>query len=72
MSSATASAQDRRSSVRRHWFSDAVIAGFVATGTSTAALMLGYVIANGAGEQHEHRHFSLVRHEKPSVKTGLI
>jgi hypothetical protein len=52
MSSATASAPDRRSSVRRHWFSDAVIAGFVATGSSTAALMLGYVIANGAGVQN--------------------
>jgi uncharacterized membrane protein YagU involved in acid resistance len=35
---------------RRHWLSDAIIAGFVATGTSTAALMVAYVAANGAGD----------------------
>jgi hypothetical protein len=35
---------------RRHWFSDAVIAGFVAIGTSTAVLMIAYVIANGAAD----------------------
>jgi hypothetical protein len=36
--------------VRRHWLSDAIIAGFVAVGTSTAALMVAYVAANGAAD----------------------
>src|SRR4051812_20668977 len=35
---------------RRRWFTDAVIAGFVATGTSTGVLMLGYVLANGLAD----------------------
>jgi hypothetical protein len=50
MSAASASTLEQRGSPRRHWFSDAVIAGFVAIGTSTAVLMLGYVIANGAAD----------------------
>ncbi len=36
--------------VRRHWLSDAIIAGFVAIGTATAALMVAYVAANGAAD----------------------
>ncbi len=36
--------------VRRHWLSDAIIAGFVAIGTSTAALMVAFVAANGAAD----------------------
>src|SRR5436190_16551155 len=41
---------ERRTGPRRRWFADAVIAGFVAIGTSTAALMIAYVLANGAGD----------------------
>jgi uncharacterized membrane protein YagU involved in acid resistance len=36
--------------VRRRWLSDAIIAGFVAIGTATAALMVAYVAANGAAD----------------------
>ncbi len=50
MSSATTTATFDRHGLRRNWFSDAIIAGFVATGTSTAALMLAYAIANGAAD----------------------
>jgi uncharacterized protein DUF6789 len=39
---------ERRSRVRERWLSDAIIAGFIAIGTSTAALMIAYVLANGA------------------------
>src|SRR6266849_4379583 len=35
---------------RRRWFTDAIIAGFVAIGTSTVALMVAYVLANGAAD----------------------
>src|SRR5215207_1859520 len=35
---------------RRRWFADSVIAGFVAIGSSTAALMIAYVVANGAAD----------------------
>lgn len=35
---------------RRRWFSDAIIAGFVATGASTAALLIAFAVANGAGD----------------------
>jgi hypothetical protein len=35
---------------RRRWFADSVIAGFVAIGSSTAALMIAYVLANGAAD----------------------
>ena len=35
---------------RRRWLSDAVIAGFVAIGASTGALMVAYVLANGAAD----------------------
>jgi len=36
--------------MRRRWFADSVIAGFVAIGSSTAALMIAYVLANGASD----------------------
>jgi hypothetical protein len=36
--------------MRRRWFADSVIAGFVAIGSSTAALMIAYVLANGAAD----------------------
>lgn len=36
--------------VRRRWFTDAIIAGFVAIGTSTGALMVAYVLANGIAD----------------------
>src|ERR671933_1737604 len=35
---------------RARWFSDAIIAGFVAIGTSTGVLMVAYVLANGAAD----------------------
>jgi hypothetical protein len=35
---------------RRRWFADAIIAGFVAIGTSTGVLMVAYVLANGAAD----------------------
>src|SRR4030081_3920894 len=40
----------RTRGVRRRWFADAIIAGFVAIGTSTGALMVAYVLANGAAD----------------------
>ena len=39
-----------RSGPRRRWLSDAIIAGFVAIGASTGALMVAYVLANGAAD----------------------
>jgi hypothetical protein len=48
MSTRTATAT--ASAPRRRWFTDAVIAGFVAIGTSTGVLMLGYVLANGLAD----------------------
>jgi hypothetical protein len=39
-----------RSGPRRRWFADAIIAGFVAIGASTATLMVAYVVANGASD----------------------
>src|SRR6266508_237168 len=35
---------------RSRWFADAIIAGFVAIGTSTGVLMIAYVLANGAAD----------------------
>ena len=40
----------RSRGVRRRWLSDAIIAGFVAIGTSTAALMVFFVLANGLAD----------------------
>jgi hypothetical protein len=40
----------RRAGPRRRWLSDAIIAGFVAIGASTGALMVAYVLANGAAD----------------------
>jgi hypothetical protein len=39
---------EQRSHPRERWFSDAVIAGFVAIGASTAALFIAYALANGS------------------------
>jgi hypothetical protein len=36
--------------VRRRWLTDGIIAGFVAIGTTTAALMIAYAAANGAAD----------------------
>ena len=41
---------ERRAGPRRRWLSDAIIAGFVAIGASTAALMIAYALANGAAD----------------------
>src|SRR5437879_5286434 len=41
---------ERTRGVRRRWFADAVIAGFVAIGTSTGVLMVAYVLANGIAD----------------------
>lgn len=46
--SATAHAPE--ADYRRRWFSDAIIAGFVAIGASTGVLMIAYVLANGAAD----------------------
>src|SRR5215510_646639 len=43
-------ALEQRRGPRARWFSDAIIAGFVAIGTATGALMVAYVLANGAGD----------------------
>jgi hypothetical protein len=52
--STTAAAEDvaaeQRRGARPRWFSDAIIAGFVAIGTSTGALLVAYVLANGAAD----------------------
>ena len=37
---------ERRSGPRERWVSDAIIAGFVAIGASTAALMIAYALAS--------------------------
>src|SRR5689334_2250927 len=41
---------ERRTRARERWLTDAIIAGFVAIGTSTATLMIAYVLANGAAD----------------------
>ncbi len=41
---------ERTRGVRRRWFADATIAGFVAIGTSTGVLMVAYVLANGIAD----------------------
>lgn len=41
---------ERTRDVRRRWFADAIIAGFVAIGTSTGVLMVAYVLANGIAD----------------------
>ncbi|HLZ27908.1 MAG TPA: DUF6789 family protein [Chloroflexota bacterium] len=41
---------ERGRGVRRRWLSDAIIAGFVAIGTSTGALMVFFVLANGLAD----------------------
>jgi hypothetical protein len=47
---AAAAAAERARGARRRWLSDAIIAGFVAIGTSTGAMMVAYVLANGAAD----------------------
>ncbi len=49
-SSTSGVALQRSRGARRRWFTDAIIAGFVAIGTSTGALMVAYVLANGAAD----------------------
>src|SRR6202165_77321 len=49
-SSASAATLERSRGLRRRWLSDAIIAGFVAIGTSTGALMVFYVLANGLAD----------------------
>src|SRR5258708_22139263 len=46
----SAATLDRTRGPRRRWLADAVIAGFVAIGTSTGVLMVAYVLANGVGD----------------------
>jgi hypothetical protein len=50
MQSSTSAVMQRSRGARRRWFADAIIAGFVAIGTSTGALMVAYVLANGVGD----------------------
>jgi hypothetical protein len=49
-SSPSAATLERGRGVRRRWLSDAIIAGFVAIGTSTGALMVFFVLANGLAD----------------------
>jgi Family of unknown function (DUF6789) len=49
-STSTAIQQQQRRGRRRRWLPDAIIAGFVAIGTSTAALMVAFVLANGIAD----------------------
>jgi hypothetical protein len=48
--SASAPTLERSQGLRRRWWSDAIIAGFVAIGTSTAAMMVFFVLANGLAD----------------------
>jgi len=48
--SEVAATVEARSHPKERWFSDAIIAGFVAIGASTAALMIAYALANGVGD----------------------
>src|SRR5947208_3229791 len=50
MARASAAVTPSQSRSWRRWFADAIIAGFVAIGTSTAVLMIAYVVANGAAD----------------------
>lgn len=50
MTQATASSLEQRSHPRQRWLSDAIIAGFVAMGASTAALLIAYSLATGASD----------------------
>src|SRR6266700_5983820 len=49
-SSASAATLERAHGLHRRWLSDAIIAGFVAIGTSTGALMVFFVLANGLAD----------------------
>jgi hypothetical protein len=46
----SSAAVQREAGPRHRWLSDAIIAGFVAIGTSIGALMVAYVLANGAAD----------------------
>jgi hypothetical protein len=49
-SSPSAATLERGRGLRRRWLSDAIIAGFVAIGASTGALMVFFVLANGLAD----------------------
>jgi hypothetical protein len=49
MTQATATIE-RRTGPRERWLSEAIIAGFIAIGASTAVLFIAYVLANGAAD----------------------
>ena len=65
---------ERRSTVREHWLSDGIIAGFVAIGTATAVLFIAYVLANGAadsqGDVFRQWLFQLTHNEVVSFSSG--
>jgi hypothetical protein len=46
----SSTAVEHRAGPRPRWLSDAIIAGFVAIGASTGALMVAYVLANGIAD----------------------
>jgi hypothetical protein len=50
MTETSAATLERGRGPRRRWLADAIIAGFVAIGTSTGALMVAYVLANGLAD----------------------
>lgn len=43
--------REQSTRLRGNWLGDAIVAGFVATGASTIALILGYLISAGFGDQ---------------------
>jgi hypothetical protein len=49
-SSPSTATLERSRGLRRRWLADAIIAGFIAIGTSTGALMVSYVLANGLAD----------------------
>ena len=50
MTESSTASLERAQGARRRWFADATIAGFVAIGTSTGALVVSYVLANGLAD----------------------
>ena len=66
---------------RRRWLAEAIIAGFVAIGTSIGALMVAYVLANGAADSqgdivrrwlYELTHNKVVEFSSASPAYALI
>jgi hypothetical protein len=65
---------ERQSHPRERWLSDAIIAGFVAIGASTAVLMIAYALANGGGDSQgnllQRWLFQLTHNEVVAFSSG--